>query len=138
MLTRSAVATLALLASLAAAAADDAPAAVAGGDAALGEKVFTKCKACHQVGEGAKNAVGPELNGLIGRHSASIEGYSYSEAMKASNIVWDEATFKEYILNPKAKVPGTKMAFAGLQKQSDIDNVTAYLKSFGADGKKAP
>lgn len=135
MLTRSAVATLALLASLAGAAADDAPAA---GDAALGEKVFTKCKACHQIGEGAHNAVGPELNGLIGRKAASVDGYSYSEAMKNSGLTWDEATFKEYIRDPKAKVPGTKMSFAGLQKQSDIDNVTAYLKSFAPDGKKVP
>ncbi|WP_237477284.1 c-type cytochrome [Lichenibacterium dinghuense] len=135
MLTRCAVATLALLASLAGAAADDAPAA---GDAALGEKVFTKCKACHQIGEGAHNAVGPELNGLIGRKAASVDGYSYSEAMKNSGLTWDEATFKEYIRDPKAKVPGTKMSFAGLQKQSDIDNVTAYLKSFAPDGKKVP
>ncbi len=131
---RTAVAMLALL-SVGAARAQDAP---AGGDASLGEKVFVKCKACHQIGEGAHTAVGPELNGLIGRHSASIPNYSYSEAMKSSNIVWDEATFKEYIKDPKAKVPGTKMAFAGLSKQSDIDNLTAYLKTFGPDGNKIP
>ncbi|RYC30570.1 cytochrome c family protein [Lichenibacterium minor] len=134
MSMRIAAAMLALL-SVGAARAQDAPAA---GDAALGEKVFVKCKACHQIGEGAHTAVGPQLNGLIGRHSASIPDYSYSEAMKNSNIVWDEATFKEYIKDPKAKVPGTKMAFAGLSKQSDIDNVTAYLKTFGPDGKKIP
>ena len=131
---RTAVAMLVLL-SAGAARSQDAPAA---GDAALGEKVFVKCKACHQIGEGAHNAVGPELNGLIGRHSASIPDYSYSEAMKSSNIVWDEATFKDYIKDPKARVPGTKMAFAGLSKQSDIDNLTAYLKTFGPDGKKIP
>ena len=135
MLTRSAAATLTLLAGLASAAAQDAPPA---GDPALGEKVFTKCRACHQIGEGAHNAVGPELNGLIGRHSASVPDYSYSEAMKNSGLVWDEATFKDYIRDPRAKVPGTKMSFAGLNKQSDIDNVTAYLKSFAADGKKVP
>ena len=118
-----------------AARAEDAP---AGGDPALGEKVFTKCRACHQIGEGAHAAVGPELNGLIGRHAASIPGYNYSEAMKSSGLVWDEATFKDYIKDPKAKVPGTKMSFPGLSRQSDIDNVTAYLKSFGADGKKLP
>lgn len=134
MSMRIAVAMLALL-SVGAARAQDAPAA---GDAALGEKVFVKCKACHQIGEGAHTAVGPQLNGLIGRHSASIPDYSYSEAMKNSNIVWDEPTFKEYIKDPKAKVPGTKMAFAGLSKQSDIDNLTAYLKTFGPDGKKIP
>lgn len=134
MVMRTAVAMLALL-WVGVARAEDAPAI---GDAALGEKVFVKCKACHQIGEGAHNAVGPELNGLIGRHSASIPDYSYSEAMKNSNIVWDESTFKEYIRDPKAKVPGTKMAFAGLSKQSDIDNLTAYLKNFGSDGKKLP
>lgn len=110
----------------------------AAGDPALGEKVFAKCRACHQIGEGAHNGVGPELNGLIGRHSASVPDYSYSEAMKNSGLVWDEATFKEYIRDPKAKVPGTKMSFAGLSKQSEIDNVTAYLKSFAPDGKKVP
>ena len=76
-------------------------------DAALGEKTFLKCKACHQIGEGARNGVGPNLNGLIGRKSGSVEGYSYSEANKASGLTWDEDTFRDYIKNPKAKVPGT-------------------------------
>jgi cytochrome c len=106
-------------------------------DAAAGEKVFLKCKACHQVGENAKNAVGPVLNGLIGRHSGSVEGYNYSEANKNSGITWDEATFKEYIKNPKAKIPGTKMIFPGLSSEADIDNVLAYLKQFDASGKKS-
>ena len=118
-----------------AAAAQEAPGT---GDAALGGKVFAKCRACHQIGPGAHNAVGPELNGLIGRHSASAPDYTYSEAMKASGLVWDEATFKDYIKDPKAKVPGTKMSFAGLTKQSDIDNVTAYLKTFAPDGQSLP
>ena len=129
------IALLGLLATAGAAAAQDAPAA---GDPALGERVFAKCRACHQIGEGAHNAVAPELNGLIGRHSASVPDYNYSEAMKNSGITWDEATFKVYIRDPKAKVPGTKMSFAGLSKQSEIDNVTAYLKSFAPDGKKMP
>ncbi|MGH6847373.1 MAG: c-type cytochrome [Methylocella sp.] len=107
------------------------------GDAAAGEKIFTqKCKVCHQIGEGAKNFVGPELNGLIGRKNGSVPGYSYSEADKNSGITWDEATFKEYITNPKAKIPGTKMIFAGLPKEDDRDNLTAYLAQFDADGKK--
>ncbi len=131
---RALIAIVAMMAA-SAAAAQDAP---SGGDPALGEKVFAKCKACHQIGEGARNAVGPEQNGLIGRHAASVPGYNYSEAMKASGLVWDEATFKDYIRDPKAKVPGTKMSFAGLTKQSDIDNLTAYLKTFGPDGKKLP
>jgi cytochrome c len=108
----------------------------AAGDPAEGEKVFAKCKICHQIGEGAKNAVGPELNGLIGRHSGTAPGYNYSEANKNSGITWDEANFREYIKNPKAKIPGTKMIFAGLPKESDIDNLLAYLQQFGPDGKK--
>ncbi|BCP55157.1 cytochrome c-550 [Kaistia sp. 32K] len=119
---------LALLAAPAAAHAD--------GDATLGQKVFLKCRACHQIGENAKNAVGPELNGLFGRHSGSVEGYKYSDANKNSGIVWDETVFREYIHDPKAKVPGTKMTFVGLKDDKDIDNVIAYIKQFGPDGKK--
>ena len=105
-------------------------------DAAAGERTFAQCRACHQVGDAAKNAVGPVLNGVIGRHSGSVEGYSYSEANKNSGLTWDEATFREYIKNPKAKVPGTKMIFPGLTNEADIDNILAYLKQFGPDGKK--
>lgn len=110
--------------------------AFAAGDAAAGEKVFAKCKACHQIGEGAKNAVAPELNGLNGRKAGSVEGYNYSDPMKASGITWDEASFKEFIKNPKAKVPGTKMIFQGLASEGDQDNVWAYLSQYKADGKK--
>ena len=110
--------------------------AQAAGDPAEGEKVFAKCKICHQIGDGAKNAVGPELNGLIGRHSGTAPGYNYSDANKNSGLTWDEATFRDYIKNPKAKIPGTKMIFAGLPKDTDIDNLLAYLQQFGPDGKK--
>jgi cytochrome c len=106
-------------------------------DAALGEKVFLKCKACHQIGEGAKIAVGPVLNGVVGRKAGTYPDYSYSDANKNSGITWDEATLKEYLRNPRAKVPGTKMIFPGLTRDDDIDNVIAYLKQFGADGKKS-
>jgi cytochrome c len=106
-------------------------------DAALGEKVFLKCKACHQIGEGAKDAVGPVLNGVVGRKAGTYPDYSYSDANKNSGLTWDEATLKEYLKNPRAKVPGTKMIFPGLPKDEDIDNVIAYLKQFGADGKKS-
>jgi cytochrome c len=106
-------------------------------DAALGEKVFLKCRACHQIGEGAKNAVGPVLNGVVGRKAGTYPGYSYSDANKNSGITWDVATLKEYLKNPRAKVPGTKMLFPGLTKDEDINNVIAYLKQFGADGKKS-
>ena len=105
-------------------------------DAAAGEKVFMKCKICHQIGEGAKNMVGPVLNGVVGRKAGSYPDYHYSEANKGSGITWDEATLKEYLRDPKAKVPGTKMVFPGLKSDEDIANVIAYLKQFGPDGKK--
>ena len=105
-------------------------------DAAAGEHVFVKCRACHQVGENAKNMVGPSLNGVVGRPAGTFPGYSYSDANKNSGLTWDEATLKEYLKNPRGKVPGTKMAFAGLTSDADIDNVIAYLKQFGPDGKK--
>ena len=101
-------------------------------DAAVGEKVFSTCKLCHQIGENAKNAVGPVLNGIIGRKAGSVAGYSYSDANKNSGITWDEATLKVYLKNPRAKIPGTKMAFPGLSSEEDIDNVIAYLKTFPA------
>jgi cytochrome c len=105
-------------------------------DAAAGETVFVKCKACHQIGESAKNAIGPVLNGVVGRPAGSYPGYSYSDANKTSGITWDEAALKVYLKNPRARVPGTKMIFPGLTKDEDIDNVIAYLKQFGPDGKK--
>lgn len=105
-------------------------------DAAAGEQVFKKCFPCHSIGEGAKNKVGPELNGLDGRHSGTAPDYNYSDANKKSGIVWNEQTFKQYIKDPRAMVPGTKMIFAGIKNEKDIDNLWAYLKQFGPDGKK--
>ena len=107
-----------------------------GQDAASGEKVFLQCKACHQVGETAKNGVGPVLNGLFGRKSGTIEGFSYTPANKNSGITWDEATFREYIKDPRAKIPGTKMVFPGLKDPKQIEDIIAYLKQFDATGKK--
>ena len=121
------IAVVALAASVGAAAAQDA---------AAGEKVFAKCKICHQVGEGAKNAVGPVLNGVVGRKAGSEEGYNYSTANKSSGLTWDDATLKQYLKNPRAMVPGTKMIFPGISSEKDIDDVIAYLKQFGPDGKK--
>ena len=106
-------------------------------DAAAGEKIFAQCRACHQVGENAKNAVGPVLNGLFGRKAGTVEGYSYSPANKNSGITWDEATFREYIKDPKAKIPGTKMIYPGLKDEQRINDLIAYLKQFDATGKKA-
>jgi cytochrome c len=105
-------------------------------DLGAGEQSFRKCAPCHSVGEGATNKVGPVLNGLDGRKSGSVEGYNYSEANKKAAIAWGEATFKDYIQNPMAKVPGTKMAFAGIKNEKEIANLWAYLKQFKADGSK--
>jgi cytochrome c len=105
-------------------------------DVAAGEQSFKKCLPCHSIGEGAKNKVGPELNGLDGRHSGTASGYSYSDANKNSGITWNEAQFKEYIKDPKAKIPGTKMIFPGIKNETEVNNLWAYLKQFDADGKK--
>ena len=105
-------------------------------NAEAGQKVFAQCRACHQVGEGARNMVGPELNGLFGRKAGAVEGYSYSAANKNSGITWDEAVFREYIMDPRGKIPGTKMVYPGLKKPQQIDDLTAYLKQFDAAGKK--
>ena len=101
--------------------------AVADGDAAKGEKIFAKCKACHTV-EAGKNKVGPSLAGLFGRKAGTAEGYSYSDAMKNSGIVWGDETLHKYLEKPKDVVPGTKMAFPGLKEAQDRDDVIAYLK----------
>ena len=105
-------------------------------DAAAGEKAFAVCKACHQIGDSAKNAVGPVLNGLIGRKAGSVDGYNYSDANKKSGLTWDEATFTDYIKDPKAKIPGTKMTFAGIKSETEAANLWAYLASFDKDGKQ--
>ncbi len=114
------------------------PVAAEAQDAAAGEKIFAVCRACHQVGETAKNSVGPVLNGLIGRKSGSVEGYNYSDANKNSGLTWDEATFFEYIKDPRAKIPGTKMVYAGLKDEQRAKDLVAFLKQYDAAGKKAP
>jgi cytochrome c len=100
-----------------------------------GKATWNKCRPCHQVGEGAKNLVGPFLNGLMGRKAGTVEGFNYSEANKSSGITWDEPTFREYIKNPKAKIPNTKMVFVGLSDETDIEDLLAFLKQYGPDGK---
>jgi cytochrome c len=104
-------------------------------DVAAGKTSFNKCLACHAVGEGARNKVGPELNGLKGRKSGTAEGYSYTEANKNSGITWDEATFKDYIKDPKAKIPGTKMVFAGIKNEQEASDLWAFLAQYDKDGK---
>ena len=105
-------------------------------DLAAGENSFQKCLPCHAVGDGAKNKVGPLLNGLEGRKSGTIEGYSYSEANKNSGITWSKETFLDYIKDPRAKIPGTKMIFPGIKNDTEANNLWAYLASFDASGKK--
>ncbi|MEN3931229.1 cytochrome c family protein [Microvirga sp. W0021] len=106
------------------------------GDPAAGEKVFIQCRACHQIGPTAKNMTGPVMNGLFGRHSGSIPGFNYSEANKNSGIVWDEEVFREYIKDPRKKIPKTKMIFVGVKDEKKISDLIAYMKQFDKDGNK--
>src|SRR6476661_8613621 len=99
-------------------------------DLAAGEQSFKKCLPCHAVGDGAANKVGPQLNGLDGRTAGTAANYSYSDANKNSGMVWNEASFKEYIVSPMAKIPGTKMAFPGIKNETEVGNLWAYLKQF--------
>ena len=115
-----------------------APGTAAAQDAAAGERVFNQCRACHQVGEKARNGVGPVLNGLFGRTAGTVAGYTYSGANKASGIVWSEATFRPYIRDPKGTIPGTKMVFPGIKDEQRITDLIAYLQAFDAAGAKKP
>src|SRR5438876_12080640 len=104
-------------------------------DAAVGKTSFNKCMACHAIGEGAKNKVGPVLNGLDGRKSGTVEGYSYSDANKNSGITWNKEQFLDYIKDPKAKIPNTKMAFAGIKNEKEANDLWAFLEQYDKDGK---
>ena len=103
-------------------------------DVEKGQNSFKKCLPCHSIGPDAKNLVGPELNGLDDRKSGTVEGFNYSDANKNSGIVWNEAEFKDYIKDPRAKVPGTKMIFAGIKNEQEIADLWAYISQFNADG----
>ena len=127
-MVRKIVAALAVLA-----VAGFAGSALAEGDAAAGEKVFRKCKACHAVGDGAKNKVGPMLNGIVGNEIASVDGFKYSKAFlakKAEGLVWTVDVLDSYLTKPKKFIPGTKMSYAGLKKEGDRENTIAYLMTF--------
>lgn len=105
-----------------------AGAARADGDPALGKTAFNKCVACHSIKEG-ENKIGPSLHGVVGRPSHSIEGFNYSDAMKAYNVTWDPATLDHYLADPRGVVSGTKMIFVGLKKDDERANVIAYLET---------
>lgn len=98
-----------------------------------GEQVFKKCRACHQVGDNAKNVVGPVLNNIINRPAGAVEGFNYSQANKDAGkggLVWTEENMFKYLENPAAFMPKTKMAFVGLKDEADRKDVIAYLKKF--------
>jgi cytochrome c len=125
LMTMTAIAVMSIAATATIAAAQDV---------AAGQHSFNKCLPCHAIGPDAENKIGPELNGLDGRHSGTAPSYSYSDANKNSGIVWGEATFKEYIKNPAAMIPGTKMTFLGIKNDQEVNDLWAYVKQFDADG----
>jgi cytochrome c len=105
-------------------------------DAAAGEKTFMVCRACHQIGPNAKDAVGPVLNGVVGRKAGTYPDYQYSEANKNSGIVWTPEELDKYLTSPQTVVPHTKMIFPGLKDEQKRKDVIAYLGQFGPDGQK--
>ena len=110
--------------------------AVVAGDDERGQTLFRKCAACHQVGEGAKNRVGPQLNGIIGAKAGSVKGFPYSKAFKQAfedGLIWDLAQLDGFIENPKSMIPKTRMNYRGLKKPQDRLNVIAYLQSFSEE-----
>ncbi len=121
---------------LAAVAVAASSAAATAQDAEAGQRVFNQCRACHQVGETAKNGVGPHLNGLFQRKAGDVAGYNYSEANKKSGVAWSEEFFAKYIADPKGVMPGNKMVYAGLKNEKQVQDLIAFLKQYGPDGKK--
>lgn len=105
-------------------------------DAAAGQKVFVICRACHEIGPGAKTLVGPPLNGVVGRKAGTYPGFDYSEANKTSGITWTKEELTKYLANPQGVVHGTKMIFPGLHNPQQVQDVIAYLSQFGPDGQK--
>jgi cytochrome c len=130
MLKRGALALVALLSAAASARA---------ADPAAGERVFAQCRACHQVGETARNGVGPQLNSLFGRRAGSVSGFNYSPVYRQAPVsekVWDSDNFAAYIRNPREVTPGTRMVFAGLRNDAQIADLIAYLRQFNAQGRR--
>src|SRR5437763_6515664 len=96
-------------------------------DVAAGQAAFARCKICHSVNAGATSQDGPNLYGVLGRKDSTLEGYSYSEAMKNSGIVWDDETLTKYLRDPRGSLPGNKMAFPGIKSDEEVPNLLAYL-----------
>lgn len=105
-------------------------------DAAAGAKAFLVCRACHEIGPSAKNAVGPVLNGVVGRKAGTFPGYQYSDANKSSGIVWTPEELDKYLTSPQTVVPHTKMLFPGLKDEQKRKDVIAFLERFGPDGQQ--
>ena len=103
-------------------------------DVENGATVFKQCQVCHSIGPGAKNKIGPELNGLDGRAAGTVPNFDYSDANRSSGIVWNEENFKEYVKYPRAFVRGTKMIFPGLKNRQQVNDLWAYVKQFDASG----
>jgi cytochrome c len=104
-------------------------------DIEAGEASFRKCRACHSIGVGAQNKIGPRLNGIDGRKCGSVDGYSYSEASRNCPFTWNEVVFLDYIKDPKLKIPGTKKLFSGIKDETEARNLWSYLSHFSRDGQ---
>ena len=104
------------------------PASAIAADVAAGQAIFARCKICHTVEAGGRSGVGPNLHGIFGRKAGSLDGFTYSEAMKNSGITWDDDTIRQYLNDPKNFIPGNKMAFPGIKNDADLANLLAYLK----------
>jgi cytochrome c len=105
-------------------------------DISAGETSFRKCQPCHDVGENARNKLGPPLNGLDGAKAGAAADYNYNEGLKSSGITWNEGTFREFIKDPRAKIPDSKMFFVGIKDDKELGDLWAYLKQFSANGAK--
>jgi cytochrome c2 len=103
------------------------PMTLADGDAAKGKRIYNKCKACHVINK-KNNRIGPHLVGLFGRKAGSVKKFRYSKAMKNSGITWDEKSLDAYLQKPRSFIKGNRMAFPGLRKKKDRDDLIAYLK----------
>jgi cytochrome c len=112
--------------------------AAAAQDATAGQRAFVVCRACHQIGPNAKSAVGPALNGVVGRKAGTYAGFNYSDANRDSGLTWDPATLERYLAKPQEVVPNTKMTFAGISDQQKVKDIIAFLSQFGPDGQKTP